>query len=43
MTVGAPREDFTKPVVSWYDTDNIYMIETRADLSISEKSAQQKI
>ena len=32
-----------KPICSWYDTDNIYMSESRADLSISEKSAQQKI
>ena len=32
-----------KTSCSWYDTDNIYMIESRADLSISEKSAQQKI
>ena len=38
---GCPvRDDFTKASCSWYDTDNIYMIETRADLSISEKSAQ---
>ena len=32
-----------KTSFSWYDTDSIYMIESRADLSISEKSAQQKI
>ena len=27
----------------WYDSDNIYMIDSQADLSISEKVAQQKI
>ena len=32
-----------KTSCSWYDTDNIYMIESRADLSISEKSGQEKI
>ena len=34
---------FHKTSCSWYDTDNISMIETRADLPISETSAQQKI
>ena len=28
---------------SWYDSDNIYMIDSQAYLSISEKAAQQKI
>ena len=28
---------------SWYDSDNIYIIDSQADLSISEKVAQQKI
>ena len=28
---------------SWYDSDNIYMIDSQADLSINEKAAQQKI
>ena len=28
---------------SWYDSDNIYIIETHTDLLISEKAAQQKI
>ena len=32
-----------KTSCSWYDSDNIYMIDSRADLSISEKAAQQKI
>ena len=27
----------------WYDSDNIYIIDSQADLSISEKAAQQKI
>ena len=39
---GCPKRRLHKKSCSWYDTDNIYMIETRADLSISEKSAQQK-
>ena len=47
LTVGygckCPRRKVHKTNCSWYDTDNIYMIETRADLSISEKAAQQKI
>ena len=38
-----PRRKVHKTNCSWYDSDNIYMIETRADLSISEKAAQQKI
>ena len=32
-----------KTSCSWYDSDNIYMLDSRADLSISEKAAQQKI
>ena len=40
---GCPKRRLHKSSCSWYDTDNIYMIETRADLSISEKAAQQKI
>ena len=40
---GCPKGRVHKSSCSWYDTDNIYMIETRADLSISEKAAQQKI
>ena len=32
-----------KTSCSWYDSDNIYMIDTQSDLSISEKVAQQKI
>ena len=32
-----------KTSCSWYDSDNIYMIDSQADLSISEKAAQQKI
>ena len=43
MTVGALKRGLHKTSYSWYDADNIYMIETRADLSISAKSAQQKI
>ena len=43
MTAGCPVRRFHKTSCSWYDTDNIYMIESRADLSISAKSAQQKI
>ena len=38
-----PQRKVHKTNCSWYDTDSIYMIETRADLSISEKAAQQKI
>ena len=40
---GYPKRRLHKASCSWYDTDNIYMIEKRADLSISKKSAQQKI
>ena len=40
---GCPIRRLHKMSFSLYDTDNIYMTETRADLSISEKSAQQKI
>ena len=40
---GCPKRRVDKRSCSWYDTDTIYMIETRADLSISEKAAQQKI
>ena len=40
---GCPVRRLHRTSCSWYDTDNIYMIETRTDLSISEKSAQQKI
>ena len=40
---GCPMRRFHKTSCSWYDSDNIYMIESQADLSISEKSAQQKI
>ena len=40
---GCPKRRVHKSSCSWYDTDNIYMIETRADISISEKVAQQKI
>ena len=32
-----------KTSCSWYDDDNIYIIDSQADLSISEKAAQQKI
>ena len=32
-----------KTSCSWYDSDNIYMIDSQADPSISEKAAQQKI
>ena len=32
-----------KTSCSWYDSDNIYMIDSQADLSISEKATQQKI
>ena len=40
---GCPKRRLRKISCYWYDTDNIYMSETRADLSISENSAQQKI
>ena len=32
-----------KTSCSWYDDNNIYLIDTQADLSISEKAAQHKI
>ena len=32
-----------KTSCSWYDSDNIYMIDSQADISTSEKAAQQKI
>ena len=32
-----------KTSCSWYDSDNIYIIDTNANLSISEKAGQQKI
>ena len=32
-----------KSSCSWYDSDNIFIIDSHADLSISEKTAQQKI
>ena len=32
-----------KTSCSWYESDNIYMIDSQADLSISEKAAQQII
>ena len=38
-----PRRKIDKSSCSWYDTDNIYILETRVDLSIREKSAQQQI
>ena len=40
---GCQTRRLHKKSCSWYDSDNIYMIETHADLSISEKAAQQKI
>ena len=40
---GCPVRRLHKRSCSWYDTGNIYIIETKADLSITEKSAQQKI
>ena len=40
---GCPKRRLHNSSCSWYDSDTIYMIETRADLSISEKAAQQKI
>ena len=38
-----PRRKVHKSICSWYDIDNIYILEIRADLSISEKSVQQQI
>ena len=35
-----PRRKVHKSSCFWYDTDNIYILQTTADLSISEKSAQ---
>ena len=43
MTVDVKTRRLHKTSCSWYDSDNIYMIESHADLSISEKAAQQKI
>ena len=40
---GCPVRRLHKISCSWYDSDNIYMIDSQADLSISEKAAQQKI
>ena len=40
---GCPMRRLHRTSCSWYDSDNIYMIDIQADLSISEKSAQQKI
>ena len=40
---GCPVRRLYKTSCSWYDSDNIYMIDSQADLSISEKSAQQKV
>ena len=40
---GCQTRRLHKTSCSWYDSDNIYMIESHADLSISEKAAQQKI
>ena len=40
---GCPTRRLHKASCSWYDSDNIYMIDSQADLSISEKAAQQKI
>ena len=31
-----------KTCCSWYDSDNIFIIDSHADLSISEKAAQQR-
>ena len=39
---GCPMRRLHKTSCSWYDSDNIYMIDTQADLSISEKSASAK-
>ena len=43
MTVDVSLEGFINHVVPWYDSDNIFIIDSHADLSISEKTAQQKI
>ena len=40
---GCPARRLHKTSCSWYDSDNIYMLDTQADLSISEKSAQHNI
>ena len=40
---GCPMRRLHKTSCSWYDSDNIYMTDSQVDLSISEKSAQQKI
>ena len=40
---GCPVRRLDKTSCSWYDSDTIYMVDTQADLSISEKSAQQMI
>ena len=40
---GCPTRRLHKTSCSWYDCDNIYMIDSQADLSISEKAAQQTI
>ena len=40
---GCPVRRLHKTSCSWYDSDTIYMVDTQADLSISEKSAQQQI
>ena len=40
---GCPKRRVHKSSCAWYDTDNIYMIETTADLSISKKAVQQNI
>ena len=40
---GCPVRRLHKTSCSWYDSDNIYMNDSQADLSISEKAAQQKI
>ena len=40
---GCPMRRLHRTSCSWYDSHNIYMIDTQADLSICEKSAQQKI
>ena len=40
--MGVPERRLRK-TCSWYENDNIYTIDSQADLSISEKSAQQMI
>ena len=40
---GCPKRRVHKISCAWYDTDNIYMFETRANLSISQKADKQKI